>query len=154
MVNGNNESVASLSLVAGLTYAVLVIAITLALSFPGFGVALLPQPFLRVAVVGKTTSYDVNSTYTALWVIYVLASHFILYLLIHVKLRLPRPYIAVSVLLYLLNLALILAGLSDEKLVHFVNTYTLGYGGIIPGIGITILIEWLGCKASRYLLRK
>ncbi|MEM1527843.1 MAG: hypothetical protein QXS62_03945, partial [Sulfolobales archaeon] len=68
--------------------------------------------------------------------------------------RLLKPYIVVSIVIYLLNLVLVLGGLSDENLVRLVKTYTIGYAGALPGIGITVAIEWLGWKLGRRLQRK
>jgi len=136
------------------SYIVLTIVITLLLSFPGYGVVLLPQPFLRVLVLGKTISYEFADVYAIFWVLYVVVTHFTLYYLVMRFARLLKPYIVVSIVIYLLNLVLVLGGLSDENLVRLVKTYTIGYAGALPGIGITVAIEWLGWKLGRRLQRK
>lgn len=147
MVSGRRSAL-FMPLIAGIAYVVLTIAVVLLLSFPGFGVSLLPQPLLRVAVLGKTVSYDLTNIYVVFWVMYSLAIHLVLYLAITRLVKFSRPYVQVSVLLYVINLALVLAGLSDENLVRLVKTYTIGYAGIIPGIGVTVLAEWLGYRLS------
>lgn len=140
-------------LVVGVTYIALVIVITLALSFPGIGVALLPQPFLDAVVLGKTVYYDFVGARAVLWVPYVVAIHATLYLLIAGSLRTSRAYVPVSILIYIVNMALVLGGLADEDVVRLVNTYTIGYAGVVPGIGTTLLIEWSGYRLARRLLK-
>ncbi|MEM4730972.1 MAG: hypothetical protein QXI06_04390, partial [Sulfolobales archaeon] len=90
------------------SYIVLTIVITLLLSFPGYGVVLLPQPFLRVLVLGKTISYEFADVYAISWVLYVVVTHFTLYYLVMRFARLLKPYIVVSIVIYLLNLVLVL----------------------------------------------
>lgn len=133
-------------------YAVLVVVITYALAFPGFGVVLLPQPILRLYSSGKTVLYDVLSPYTALWLVYLLVVHVALYRLAW-SARLRRPYLLVALLLYVANLALVLAGLCDHSLLHFVRTYTIGYLGIVPGVLLTVMLELVGYHLASRVTR-
>ncbi|MEM2006128.1 MAG: hypothetical protein QXG17_03950 [Sulfolobales archaeon] len=151
---GNLGRVSLIAITTCVTYIVLTIVITLLLSFPGYGVVLLPQPFLRVLVLGKTISYEFAGVHSIIWVLYVVVAHFILYHLVMKLTRFLKPYIIVSVAIYLLNLALILGGLSDENLVRLVRTYTIGYAGALPGTGITVIIEWLGYRVGHRIRRK
>jgi len=130
---------------AATIYAVLVIAIAYFLAFPGFGVILLPQPILKLYLGGKTLFYDVLTPYTALWIAYLLITHIALYQLASLA-RLRRPYLIVAPLLYVTNLALVLVGLCDYGLLHYVHTYTLGYLAFVPGVLLTLVLELVGYR--------
>ena len=142
----------ALPVLAVATYAVLVVAIAYALAFPGFGVVLLPQPILRLYSSGKTVLYDVSSPYTALWLAYLLIVHVALYRLAW-SARLRRPYLLVAPLLYVANLALVLAGLCDPDLLHYVHTYTIGYLGFVPGVLLTVVLEMAGYSLAPRVTR-
>jgi len=133
-------------------YAVLVVVTAYALAFPGFGVVLLPQPILELYSGGKTVLYDVLSPYTALWLTYLLVVHVALYQLAWLA-RLRRPYLLVAPLLYVANLALVLAGLCDPGLLHYVRTYTIGYLGFVPGVLLTVVLELVGYRLASRVTR-
>jgi hypothetical protein len=136
-----------LPLTATLIYAVLVLVIAYALAFPGFGVVLLPQPILRLYAGGKTVLYDVTTPYTALWLVYLLLVHAALYWVARLA-GVGRPYLLVAPLLYAVNLALVLAGLCDHGLLHYVYTYTVGYLGLVPGALLTLVVELVGYRLA------
>jgi len=141
-----------LSALATATYAVLVVVIAYALAFPGFGVVLLPQPILRLYSSGKTVLYDVLSLHTVPWLAYLLIVHVALYRLAW-SARLRRPYLLVAPLLYVANLALVLAGLCDPDLLHYVHTYTIGYLGFVPGVLLTVVLEMAGYSLAPRVTR-
>ncbi|MEM1678297.1 MAG: hypothetical protein QXV81_07760 [Ignisphaera sp.] len=143
-----------LSSTAAMLYALLVAIVSLLLSFPGFGPVILPQPFLQLYVGRWTISYRFDGLWTIVWIIYLLAIHILLYYLTASLFKLRRPFIVISILLYLLNLIMVLYGYSDVELRLYVERYTIGYLGLLPGIGATILIEYLGYRIGKTLLPK
>lgn len=143
---------AVLSSMAAILYALLVAIVSLLLSFPGFGSIILPQPFLQLYVGRWTIFYRFDSLWAIVWIIYLLATHILLYYLTASLLKLRRPFIVVSILLYLLNLIMVFYGYSDAELRLYVERYTIGYLGLLPGIVATILIEYLGYRIGKALL--
>lgn len=141
------------SLIVGAVYAILTAIVTTLLAFPGFGVIMLPQPSLEV-VVGKTIFYSFSGLRAVIWVLYVLATHIIFYYLVDGLFGIRRSYLAVSVILYLVNLVLVLAGASDSSLPFYVYRDTIGRGFFLAGVAITILFELVGCRLAEHILGK
>lgn len=139
------------SLIVGAVYAILTAMVTALLAFPGFGVIMFPQPFLEV-VVGKTIFYTFSGLKAVIWVAYVIVTHIILYYLFEGLLRVRRAYLAVSLILYLVNLVLVLAGASDPSLPFYIYRDTIGRMFFLAGIALTILFEFAGRRLAEVLL--
>jgi hypothetical protein len=151
-LSGRTGSLLAASAVTGAVYAVLVAIVTALLAFPGLGVVFLPQPFLEV-VVGKTMFYSFSGLEAVAWVAYVLVAHLVLYYLVEGVLKVRRSYLAVSIILYFVNLVLVLAGVSHPSLPFYVYRDTMGRAGFLVGIAITVLMELAGRSLARHLLR-
>lgn len=136
------------------TYVLLVVLVVTLLSFPGIGVVLVPQPFLKLVVGRWTMFYDFTDPSTVvLWVIYVVLIHSALYAAVTTVLGVKRPYVLVGVVIYVVNVVLILLGFSSIDMKLYLLTYTVKYAAAIPGVALVVLAEWLGYKLKSRIQR-
>jgi len=104
-------------------YAVLVILISYALAFPGFGVLILPQPFLDVYVGRWTAAYAINSK-IILWIGYVIFIHLVYYSFIKPTIR---TIILGGILFFILSIILTLfTDVTDPDLRIRLTNYIVG----------------------------
>jgi len=141
-------------IVASLTYALLVVIIAFALMFPGFGVLILPQPFIAVYVGRWTMIYDPWTPMTIPWLLYILAIHYTIYYLLEnihpVKTR-TYPYAGLFILA--INLVLVAIGFTDHLLQLLVLRYMknpLYWASSIPA---NIGIEYIAHKTGKLVIR-
>ena len=96
-------------------YMPTVVSISFLLAFPGFGVLVLPQPFLEVARGRWGLAYDPIGLGTIPWIIYTAVSRCIFYDLLAKRWVNDFGVATVGGILFLvLNVSLVLAGLNAD----------------------------------------
>lgn len=106
-----------------IVYGILVILISYALAFPGFGVLILPQPFLDVYVGRWTMVYVINSK-IILWIGYVIFIHLVYYSFIKPTIR---TVILGGILFFIISIILTLfTNVVDPDLRIRLSNYLVG----------------------------
>ncbi len=141
------------SLIVSLMYAFLVIVVSMALAFPGFGVIILPQPFLAIHGGRWTMAYNPFTLMTIPWFLYILVFHCLAYsFLENTHPQNTRPYLYTGLLLLILNLGLVIIGLADLLLRLFVLIYMRNALYWMSSIPLNIGIEYIGYKIGKQVV--
>uniref|UniRef100_A0A7C3UC07 Uncharacterized protein n=2 Tax=Geoglobus ahangari TaxID=113653 RepID=A0A7C3UC07_9EURY len=133
-------------LLTATVYAVLVILISYVFAFPGYGILMLPQPFLDV-YVGRWTMFYVINSKVILWIGYVIFIHLVYY-------RFVKPTIKTiilgGILFFTISIALTLfTDLVDPDLrIRLPNYLVGGYSLIYWTAAVVVnsfveLLAWL-----------
>ncbi|AGK61272.1 hypothetical protein Asulf_01278 [Archaeoglobus sulfaticallidus PM70-1] len=142
------------NVLVALVYMVLAILISFIFAFPGFGVLILPQPFLDVVRGRWTLAYNPVSLSAIPWAFYIIAIHCVYYnylgksYLSDVLSDVKAPVLGgISVLV--LNLILILTGCSDIDLHILLLNYMSEPIYWISAILVNVVVEGIAFKIAR-----
>jgi len=130
-------------------YCLLILGISILFVF-GLLTTILPQPIIEVSFGRWTVWFNILDLKSILWFFYIWIMHIVLYYVISILAKkAKRPYLFVGTVLYLVNLALVLIGLSSLRYRLLVLTYSIRFGGALLGILITIGIEYIAYRVFK-----